>query len=369
MIGIFTQGTVSRRTALRAGAAGAAATLGAAAVAPRLLAQEATPVADQDRGPAGAQDGLSQEVVEAFKGLPGQQALRLWAPADAGRSEWSAALNPGSQLFIGSVFKGLLLAECLRLEEEALNPQGETSLAAQLDARLVQPLTLDEDVFSLISPVFNPPDLTGQVTLLTTLEAMISHSDNTATDMVLHYVGPERVQALAEGFGLGQTRIPASTRQFFGYVLGLPEWRATTWADFLAYSPTDSATRPNLNDEITMASTPDDLVSFYARALHGEFFRYAETLAVFRAILGIGDAVALTMPLGGSGFGKGGSIDFGGSYALAFAGGMYVPDRWVYFALLINWTDADAGPGPEVRPPYLAAANTIFTLVRDRLGA
>ena|GEM_PF-6690312 len=48
---------------------------------------------------------------------------------------------------------------------------------------------------------------------------------------------------------------------------------------------------------------------------------------------------------------------------------MYVPDRWVYFALLINWTDAEAGPAAEVRPAYLAAAATIFTLVRDRLGA
>ncbi len=144
MTGIVTQGTVSRRATLRAGVASVAATLGAAAIEPRLLAQEATPVAAQDRGPAGAQDGLSQEVVEAFKGIPGQQALKLWAPADAGRPEWSAALNPGSQLFIGSVFKGLALAECLRLEEEALDPRGETPLAAQLDARLAQPLTLAE---------------------------------------------------------------------------------------------------------------------------------------------------------------------------------------------------------------------------------
>ncbi len=369
MTRIVTRGPISRRVALGAGIASAAGSLGAVVIQPRLLAQAATPVAAQDRGLAGTQDGLSLEIVEAFKGLPGKQALKLWAPEDAGRSEWSAALNPGSQLFIGSVFKALVLAECLRLEEEAMNPQGETSLATQLDARLAQPLPLDEDVFSLISPVFNPPDLTGQVTLLTALEAMISHSDNTATDMVLRNVGSERVQAFAEDIGLGQTRIPASTRQFFGYALGLPEWWATTWADFLAYDPAASETRPNLNDEITMASTPDDLVSFYARALHGEFFRYAETLAVFRAILGIGDAVALTMPLGANGFGKGGSIEFGGSYALAFAGGMYVPNRWVYFALLINWTDAEAGPETEVRPAYLAAAATIFTLVRDRLGA
>ena len=75
------------------------------------------------------------------------------------------------------------------------------------------------------------------------------------------------------------------------------------------------------------------------------------------------------MPLGVSGFGKGGSIDFGGSHALTFGGGMYVRDRWVYFALLLNWTDAEAGPDAEVQGPYVAAVRTIFALVRDRLGA
>jgi hypothetical protein len=53
---------------------------------------------------------------------------------------------------------------------------------------------------------------------------------------------------------------------------------------------------------------------------------------------------------------------------LTFAGGLYVPDRWVSFALLNNWTDADAGPTPEVMGAYITAARTIFTLVRDRLG-
>jgi beta-lactamase class A len=117
-----------------------------------------------------------------------------------------------------------------------------------------------------------------------------------------------------------------------------------------------------------MASTPDDLVSFYARALQGEFFRYGETLAVFRAILSLADAIARSMPLGVSAFGKGGSIDFEGSHVLTFAGGVYVPDRWVYFALLLNWTDADVDPGAAVQAQYLTAAQTIFTLVRDRLG-
>ena len=65
------------------------------------------------------------------------------------------------------------------------------------------------------------------MTLRTALEAMISHSDNTATDMVLRHVGAERVQAFVEAIGLRQTRIPTSTRQFIGYVAGLPDWRAT----------------------------------------------------------------------------------------------------------------------------------------------
>ena len=359
---------VSRRVALRVGGAGVAAALGAAGLAPPGAAQEATPVASQDPGRSQTQDGLSQEVVGAFKVLPGQQAMKLWAPADAGRPEWSAALNPGSQIFIASAFKAFVLAECLRLEEEALDPRGDTPLASQLNARLAQQLALGEAIFSPSAPVFNPPNLTGRVTLRTALEAMVSHSDNTATDMTLRHVGPERVQAFVEAIGLRRTRIPASTRQFVGYIFGRPDWRATTWADLQADDP-GLTPRPILNDEITMASTADDLVAFYARALQGEFFRYAETLAVFRAILSLADAIAGSMPLGVSAFGKGGSIEFGGNHALTFAGGMYVPDRWVYFALLLNWTDAEAGPGAAVQAPYVAAARTIFALVRDRLGA
>ena len=236
--------------------------------------------------------------------------------------------------------------------------------------RLAQ-LPLDEDVFSLSAPVMNPPHLSGQVTLRTALEAMIAHSDNTATDIALRHVGPDRVRAFIDGIGLRQTQIPESTRQFFGYIFGLQDWQGTTWADQQADDPALTP-RPILNDTITMASTSDELVSFYSRALQGEFFRYAATLAVFRAILGLADSVAASMPLGVSGFGKGGSIDVeeneGATHVLTFAGGLYVPDRWVSFALLNNWTDADAGPTPEVMGAYITAARTIFTLVRDRLG-
>lgn len=350
---------ISRRAALRTGGAGIVATLGASRFVPGVLAQEAAP-ADA------VQDGLSEEIIEAFKGLPGQQGVKLWAPPDAGRAAWSVEVNPDERLFIASVFKGFVLAECLRLEEESLDPQSATPLGTQLNARLAQQLPLDDSVFSLSAPVMNSPHLTGEVTLRTALEAMIAHSDNTATDIVLRHVGPERVQSFIDGIGLQESEIPASTREFFGYVFGVEDWQATTW-DQLQNPDPDATPQPILNDTITMASTPNELISFYSRALPGEFFQYAETLAVFRAILAIGDAVLLSMPLGVSGFGKGGSIDFNGSHVLTFAGGMYVPDRWVYFALLVNWTDDQGGLSTEVLPSYIAASKTVFTLVRDRL--
>jgi beta-lactamase class A len=352
--------TTSRRSALRAGGAGAVAAVSASLLAPHTLAQEATPVADQTL------DGLSAAILEAYKGLPGRQGLMFLAPPDAGRPAWSMEFNAGEQFFIASVFKALALATCLRQEEAKLDPASDTPLESQLNRQLGQQLPLDESVFSLAAPVLNSPNLTGEVTLRTALEAMIAHSDNTATDIVLKHVGPENVDAFIAEIGLTQTEIPLSTHQFFGYVFGVEDWKNTTW-DQLQNPDPSLQPRPILNDAITMASTPQEMVSFYARALQGEFFQYAVTLDAFRQILALGDAVLRSMPLGANGFGKGGSIDFDGSHVLTFAGGLYVPDRWVYFALFLNWTDAEGGATGEVTDAYLTAARTIFTLIRDRL--
>ena len=356
-----TQTTLSRRNALRAGSAGAAAALGAALVAPHALAQDTVP----DDAPA--LDGLSAAILEAYKGLPGQRGLMFLAPPDAGRPAWSLELNADDRFFIASVFKAFALAECLRQEEAQLDPDSDVPLAAQLTRRLALQLPLDESVFSISAPVLNSPALTGMVTLRTALEAMIAHSDNTATDIVLKHVGPENVDAFIAEIGLTQTQIPLSTHQFFGYVIGLEDWEGTTWEQMQNPDPS-LAERPILNDEITMASTPREMISFYSRALQGEFFQYAETLEVFRQILAIGDAVLRSMPLGANGFGKGGSIDFGGSHVLTFAGGLYVPDRWVYFVLFLNWTNEDGGDTGAVQGTYLTAARSIFTLIRDRLS-
>src|SRR5262249_59066375 len=82
-------------------------------------------------------------------------------------------------------------------------------------------------VFSLDSPVFNPPNLTGKVQALTALEAMISRSDNTGADLTLAHTGADRERAFIASIGLRDTRIPTSTRQCVGYITGQPDWQAT----------------------------------------------------------------------------------------------------------------------------------------------
>ena len=196
---------------------------------------------------------------------------------------------------------------------------------------------------------------------------MISRSDNTGADMTLAHAGADRVRAFIASIGLHDTRIPTSTRQFIGYITGQPDWQGTTWAQVEA--DTNYPSRPIINDQITMVSTPEDFVSFYSRALQGEFFRYPETLAQFRAILSLADAIALAMPLGVSAFLKGGGNQFQwGSRARSCrwhvhpeAVGILRPDHQL-------GPTAEADSAGEVQQQYIVAANTIFTLMRDRLG-
>jgi beta-lactamase class A len=78
------------------------------------------------------------------------------------------------------------------------------------------------------SATFNPPHLSGKVSERTALEAMIIHSDNTGTDMILKHVGADRVLDFLADARLKRTHIPNSTRQFLGYLAALPDWRTTT---------------------------------------------------------------------------------------------------------------------------------------------
>jgi beta-lactamase class A len=365
----LTENRLSRRGALRAGGLGVAASLGTGGLN-RVLAQDATPVTTNPIGEELTQDGLAVEVIELFDSLPGTKALKVWAPPDAGRPGWSTAVNADRELVIASAFKVFVLAEYLHQAEAALDPAAPTPLAVQLLEQMQEELVLDEEVFTLGSPILNPPNLTGKVTARTVLQAMILESDDTAADMALRRVGPERVRELIASLGLGQTRIPDSTREFIGYVFGDPDWRDLTWAKLLPLvNDTPHPPRSALNDEITMASSADDLVAFYARALTGEIFRYNETLVAFRDFLSLKDEIAQIFPLGVNAFVKGGSLDAFSDHVLSAAGGMYAAQRWVYFAVILNWDDAEAGTVASVGPAFTTVMHAVFTMIRDRLGA
>lgn len=201
----------------------------------------------------------------------------------------------------------------------------------------------------------------------TALEAMILHSDNTGTDMCLKAVGPDNVRAFIASAGLTNTLIPNSTRAFLGYLFGAPNYLTFTWDDVVAAAK-DPFVSPALNTEQTMASSADDLVSYYSRALQGDFFEHDETLNAFRAILSIGDVIWLIpVPLGVSAFAKGGSIDIPGFHAVCAPGAMFFDDRWVYFCFTINWTTA-AQFDPTTVGAFAAAAREALNLVKGALS-
>jgi beta-lactamase class A len=301
-------------------------------------------------------DTSPQAILALFKSLPGEVAVKIHAPAVNGKPEYVVESNSSKQLFVGSAFKSFVLCEALR--------QAEPDVVKAITS---QQLDLDASVWSLDSASFNPPNLIGKVSERTALEAMICHSDNTATDMCLKHVGPDKVRALVASMGLKSAMIPESTRSFFGYLLGAKDYRSFTWEQLGAAANSPIINKP-MNTVASMACSADDFVSYYSRALRGEFFQSKATLNQFLEILAMGDAIWLMpLPLGVSGFVKGGSIDVPGFHALCVPGGMLFDDRWVYFCLTINWTAA-AETDPATVQAFAAAASAAMARAKDALS-
>ncbi len=332
----------SRREFL-AGAAGAAAAIGMTPL----------PAMSQSK-----QDMSPQAILALFKSLPGDVAVKIHAPAAAGKPEFLVESNASKQMFVGSAIKTFVLCEALR---QADSPKVVQTLRAQQ-------LSLDASVWSLDSATFNPPNLIGKVSERTALEAMIMHSDNTGTDMCLKYVGPDKVREFVASAGLKSVMIPESTRVFFGYLLGAKNYKTFSWEDIGAAANQSMVNSP-MNQVESLVGSADDFVSYYSRALQGQFFQNKETLNVFRQILSIGDAIWLVpLPLGVSAFVKGGSIDVPGFHALCVPGGMLFDDRWVYFCLTLNW-NAPAETDMKTVAAFAAAASQALALVKQALSA
>jgi beta-lactamase class A len=303
--------------------------------------------------------GLEGRILDLFSDLPDRKAFKIWAPATENSSEFLVQLNASQRMFVASTMKSVILCERLR----------------QLDSDTVEKqitghqLALDENVWSPGSPIFNPPDLSGLVSERTAMEAMMVHSDNTATDMVLKEAGADAVRSFIASIGLKKTMIPDSTRIFAAYLFGIPDYETVTWKELTEFPPPEKLAHPFLNDVETFASSPDDLVSFFSRALQGQFFSHQDTLFQFRRILSLGDINHLvSFPLGLSVFGKAGYADIPDSHARSIAGAVYFPDRWVYFSMVLNW-DAEQAVDPATVEKFYGAIRESIASLQQCLGS
>jgi beta-lactamase class A len=172
---------------------------------------------------------------------------------------------------------------------------------------------------------------------------MITHSDNTATDIALARVGPDRVRQFIAEEGLQATLIPDSLRRFDSYVFGAPLGVDIGWTgvqEVLASQKLLGPARPPLNHQETLASSADDLVRYYKRALAGNFFIEPTTLAEFKRI----HLTNVFFPPDTVGYAKGGSGDLVAHSAIAdfhticYAGQMVVGITPVSFCFVVNWT-------------------------------
>jgi beta-lactamase class A len=301
---------------------------------------------------------LEEQILDLFSDLPDRKAVKIWAPATENGPEVLVQLDAGQRMFVASTMKALILCERLRQLD---SPTVEKRIAEH-------ELALDMRVWSPGSVIFNPPDLSGRVSERTAMEAMVVHSDNTATDMVLKSAGVDAVRRFIASIGLKKTMIADSTRIFAAYLVGAPNYKTITWDELISIPPGPLA-HPFLNNVETLASSPDDLVSFFSRALQGSFFSHRETLFQFRRILSLGDINHLVpFPLGLSVFGKAGYADITGAHARSIAGAVYFPKRWVYFSMVLNW-DAEQADDPETVKAFYRAIHKSIVLLQRGLSS
>lgn len=243
-------------------------------------------------------------------------------------SEKRYALNAEHPLFVGSAVKTFILAQYLK-EVEA----GRLSENTQVQ--------IGPDVWSPGSPVFI--HLEGSTSAKSVLEAMIAHSDNTATDVALNAVGAEQVRNLIKRAGLDKTRIPDSTRKLFSYLVGASSGTDLGWSGMekMQSGASLGQLRSPVNEHQTMQSTASEMTRWYDQVLAGRHFEKPETLAEFKRISAMADAMPAMVPVDTMAYGKGGSIDWGGFHCFCAAGQMLQPAQRTSFCFIVNWKGPD----------------------------
>ncbi|MDM0085071.1 serine hydrolase [Variovorax sp. J31P179] len=271
------------------------------------------------------------EAVNGFGALA-PDATHCLVQVEGPAGMWSASWQPDRQLFVGSAVKTFMLAQTVLDMADLRNG---------LNGATQQPVS--DKVRSPGSPVLQYLD--GTLSMRSVLEAMIAHSDNTATDIALAAATPARVRQLIARAGLANTQIPDSTRQLFSYLAGAPAGVDLGWAGLMATPDPNPNARPAVNDVQSMRSTATELVNWYRLTLAEGFFPNAAALTEYKRILAMADAIAVIVPPDIAAFGKGGSIDWEGFHALCFAGRMVVDRTPVTFCFTYNWSGAEMSTG------------------------
>lgn len=174
-----------------------------------------------------AKSGSLDEAVAAFQQLPGRISLLV-----VKESAVLAALNADAPLAAASAFKLAVLA--------ALKAEIDAGLRSWSDV-----VTLTDEAKSLPTGVLHTWPTGSPLTLHTLATAMISASDNTATDLLIHVIGREKVENFAP-----RNRPLLTTREAF--VLKNPEHAAR----LAAYRAAEPAARRQLLDELSQLSLP-----------------------------------------------------------------------------------------------------------------
>lgn len=340
---------IDRRELIRSAAALAVG--GALSACARTPDRRAAPAASASEASASEASASAQAALARFAALPVEASALVEAGDGTGLR---LAHRPDQFMFVGSAIKTFVLAQFLR-EVEA----GRLSEDA--------PMTVDDAVRTPGSPVLL--GLTGSLPARSVLEAMITHSDNVATDLALAAATPASVRTLIAEAGLAHTRIPDSTRRFFSWIGGAAKGVDIGWdgmqrmdGDWKPGTPRDA-----LNDEQTLAGTASDFVRWYRAALAGRYFAKPDTLREFRRIQAMADALALVVPAGIAAWGKGGSIDWEDFHCFCLPGQMIVREVPVTFCFTINWRGPQDGVAPMFER-YRDAVAGVLAAVADGMA-
>ncbi|MGH9482745.1 MAG: serine hydrolase, partial [Terriglobales bacterium] len=195
--------------------------------------------------PTAVNDSLAAVTAE-MRALPGQVSFlaRSLAPAGAGQS--LAEVNPEQALAIGSAFKLYVLG----------------ALTQQIaDGRRRWDQVVPLETHSLPSGQLQTWPLGSPLTLDSIASLMISISDNTAADQLLHTVGREHVEAILGPMGNGH---PARNQPFLT-TLEMFQLKYGSAARRQQYAAADAAGRRALVAKLPAAAPPDLLAGASAQ--------------------------------------------------------------------------------------------------------